>query len=181
MLDNLEYLIKSSETKTEFENLFDRNQIAFIGHSRGGEAASIAAELLNLKYNPDNGKKIKYDFKSKAVVAIAPTVDQYNFANKDLKLKGINFLTIHGTHDSDVDGFDGMKLYNNTSLDDGRFKSAIYLGNANHGKFNSEWEMDTDPLNHGFKQSFSFKIRRTTKDGKFSDRRISKSKFFQYW
>lgn len=145
LLENLEYLIKNSETKTEFENLFDKNQIAFIGHSRGGEAASIAAELLNLKYNPDNGEKIKYDFKTKAVVAIAPTVDQYNFANKDLKLKGLNFLTIHGTHDSDVDGFEGMKLYNNTSLDDGRFKSAIYLGNANHGKFNSEWKMDTDP------------------------------------
>lgn len=145
LLDNLEYLINNSENKGQFDNMFDREQIAFIGHSRGGEAASIAAELLNLKYNPDNGKEIGYDFNAKAVVAIAPTVDQYNPADKNLRLRGVNFLTIHGTHDSDVDGFSGMKIYDNASLMGDEFKAALYIGYANHGRFNSEWLVDTDP------------------------------------
>lgn len=146
LLDNLEYLLSESEkTNSKLSGLFNKDQLALMGHSRGGEAASIAASLLDLNYNPNSGASIDYDMKIKAVVSIAPTIDQYNPADQDVKLNGVNFLTIHGTHDTDVEGFSGMKQYNNTHLTDGGFKAAVYIGYANHGNFNSEWGMDTDP------------------------------------
>lgn len=146
MLDNVKYLLsQNKESNSKLYNMFDESQIALMGHSRGGEAASIAASFLNLQYNPDNGNPINYNFNVKGVVAISPTVDQYNPANQPIKLNGINFLTVHGSHDIDVSGFSGMKIYDNAKIYEGNLKSAIYMGYANHGNFNSKWKMDTDP------------------------------------
>lgn len=149
LLENIKYILsenKNSESK--IYELIDEKNIALAGHSRGGEAICIAENFNKLKYNPDNGESLNYNFNIKGIVAISPTVDQYNPSGKDVVLKDVNFLTIHGTHDGDVTGFDGMKLYNNTSFSQGsdNFKSAIYLGYANHGQFNEIWgDADSDP------------------------------------
>ncbi|MDO5040816.1 MAG: MFS transporter [Peptoniphilus sp.] len=148
LLENINYLFdKNRDANSQYHNLFDETKVALAGHSRGGEAVAIANEFNNLNYNPDSGKGRKYKFDIKAVASIAPTVDQYNPSGKDIKLKGVNFLTLHGTHDRDVTGFSGMKLYDNTLLDRGanNFKSAIYVAFANHGQFNELWGMDAEP------------------------------------
>ncbi len=148
LLENINYLFdKNSDADSEYYNLFDETKVALAGHSRGGEAAAIASEFNNLNYNPDNGKRRKHKFEIKAIASIAPTVDQYNPSGKDVKLSGVNFLTIHGTHDRDVTGFSGMKLYDNVILDSNtnNFKSAVYVAFANHGQFNELWGMDAEP------------------------------------
>ncbi len=148
LLENMKYLFnKNSDENSKYYNLFDETKVALVGHSRGGEAVAIASELNRLNYNPDNGRRSKYRFNIKAVASIAPTVNQYNPSGKDIRLTGVNFLAIHGTHDRDVTGFSGMKLYDKAILnkDANNFKAAIYIAFANHGQFNELWGMDAEP------------------------------------
>lgn len=146
MLSDLEYLLRENENKdSKIYGLINKNNIALMGHSRGGEAASIAASFTELKYNPSTSEQLNYNFKINSVVAIAPTVNQYKPAGKEVALEDVNYLSIHGTHDADVVGFNGMKTYNNTKVKNDNLKVAMYIGYANHGNFNSLWGMDSDP------------------------------------
>ncbi|WP_036730168.1 alpha/beta hydrolase [Peptoniphilus mikwangii] len=149
LLENIKYILKENkDSKSEHYNLIDESQVAIAGHSRGGEAVVAAQNFNVLEYNPDNGDKLDYNFNIKAVASIAPTEGQYNPSNKDLAMKDVNFFTIHGSHDKDVEGFDGMVLYNNVKFSEGsnNFKSAVYVGYANHGQFNEKWgSADADP------------------------------------
>ncbi|MBP2024894.1 MFS transporter [Peptoniphilus stercorisuis] len=149
LLENIkEVLALNNNKNSKLYNLIDEENIVIAGHSRGGEAVAIAENYNKIRYNPDNGKEYNYNFNIKGVISISPTVDQYNPSGKDIKLKDVNFLTIHGTHDKDVTGFQGMKLYNNTYFteESNNFKSAVYVAYANHGQFNSRWgSADTDP------------------------------------
>ncbi len=148
LLENIKALLEESSNKnSQYYKLFDKDNIVLAGHSRGGEAVAIAGVLNKLKLNPDTGKEMNYNFNIKGIVSIAPTVDQYNPSGKDIKLKDINFLTVHGSHDKDVQGFSGMKIYDNTELTSpDKFKAAIYMGFANHGQFNELWgKWDSDP------------------------------------
>lgn len=142
MLENIKYILsKNKDSSSEIYGRIDENNIVVGGHSRGGEAAAIATSYNNLKYNPDNGEKINYDLKIKGVVEVAPTYGQYEPASKDIQLQDINFLVLHGSHDADVDSFQGMGQYDNVKLskDLDNFKSAIYIGYANHARFNELW------------------------------------------
>ncbi|SHH31273.1 hypothetical protein SAMN02745245_01047 [Anaerosphaera aminiphila DSM 21120] len=149
LLENIKYILKENKDKnSNLYGLIDEKNIALAGHSRGGEAVSIAQSFNKLKFNPDSGKEMNYNFNIKGVIAISPTVDQYNPSDKNIVMKDTNFLAIHGTHDGDVTGFSGMKLYNNTlfSENSNNFKSAVYVGYANHGQFNSLWgDADSEP------------------------------------
>ena len=74
-----------------------------MGHSRGGEAAALAATFNRLKYYPDNFKQeFKFNFDIKAVVAIAPVDGQYKPTGQFTPLENVNYLLIHGSHDGDV-------------------------------------------------------------------------------
>lgn len=148
LLENIKYTLdKNKDPKSEFYNLFDEDKICLAGHSRGGEAVVIAENYNKLNYNPDNGGRLNYNFNLKGIISVSPTVDQYNPSDKNLELKNINFMTIHGSHDNDVTGFSGMKIYENTKIsEEDKFKTAIYLSNANHGQFNERWgRADADP------------------------------------
>ena len=149
LLENIkEVLNQNKNEKSKFYNLIDEDNIIIAGHSRGGEAAPIAQNYNKLKYNPDNGEEYDYNFNIKGVISISPTVDQYTPSGKTLKMENVNYLVLHGTHDKDVTGFQGMKHYDNTFFTDGsnNFKSAVYVGYANHGQFNEVWSSyDSDP------------------------------------
>lgn len=125
-----------------FDNMIDTNNIALIGHSRGGEAAAIAAAFNHLPAHPDDAAlRFDFGFNIRAVVAIAPSDGQYQPRKGHTALENINYLTIQGAADSDVRSFAGANQYDRVSFTDGEdhFKAAVYVYGANHGQFNTAW------------------------------------------
>jgi dienelactone hydrolase len=127
----------------------DMSRIALMGHSRGGEAAALAATFNRLKYYPDNFKQeFKFNFAVKSVVAIAPVDGQYKPTGQFTPLENVNYLLIHGSHDGDVSTAQGLRQYERLRFTDGQpwFKSVIFMYRANHGQWNTVWgNKDTGP------------------------------------
>ncbi|WP_339666204.1 hypothetical protein [Maribacter arcticus] len=129
----------NSEIDHELAGKIDMDNIMLVGHSRGGEAVSIAAAYNKLPYFPDEAKeKFNFNYNIKGVVALAPTDYRYN---RQIILKDINFLSIQGSYDSDEVSFWGMRPYRRMQFTDSitSFKSGVYIHHANHGQFNSTW------------------------------------------
>lgn len=143
LLENIKWLLEENKQEDSvFYQAFDETKLALGGHSRGGEAAAIATKFQSLERYPDNGnRKLDYDFGVKTVIAVSPTFGQYNPAGHNLILKDVDYLTIHGSHDGDVNTFQGEEQYQNVVFTgkESRFKTALYLGFANHGQFNTRW------------------------------------------
>ena len=142
------------DAASPFFERVDMDHIAVMGHSRGGEAAVIAAAFNRLPYLPeDDGLVFDYNFNIRAVVAIAPIDGQYTPAWRSTPLSDVNFLVLQGSHDSDVISFDGLDQYERVKFTDGGdwFKAAVYIYRANHGQFNSVWgDSDVGLLRGGF-------------------------------
>ena len=120
----------------------DEDNIAIGGHSRGGEMAPAAYLFNGYDRYPENGNiTFDYHYSIRSIVAIAPTVNQYQPADHSVKLQNVNYLLLHGTDDRDVKNFMGMAQYENITFSgDGDYiKSALYIAGANHGQFNSLW------------------------------------------
>lgn len=125
-----------------FHNKVDMNNIALIGHSRGGEAVSIAAAFNNLKHYPENGTiQFDYGFNIRSIISIAGTDKQYKPSGKLLPLENINYLAIQGAHDMDVSSFAGASQFERIKYtnNEDNFKASVYVYGANHGQFNSTW------------------------------------------
>ena len=118
----------------------DFDALALIGHSRGGEAAAIAAEFAGLGYYPDNGTlRFDYPFRIRTVAAISPVHRQYDPAELELKLEKINYLVMHGEHDMDVFSYMGANMFRRTDVSESGIKAQVWIQYANHGQFNSSW------------------------------------------
>lgn len=125
-----------------FYNRVNLDEIGVIGHSRGGEAAAIAAAFNRLPCHPENANlRFDYNFNLRAVAAIAPVDGQFLPGDRPLPLENVNYLVLHGTHDMDVVSFSGLRQYNRLQFQSGEswFKSAISIFGANHGQFNRAW------------------------------------------
>jgi hypothetical protein len=126
-----------------FEGLVDIEQIALIGHSRGGEAVALAAAFNHLSHYPDNANiRWNFNFSIQSVIAIAPVDQQYKPAGHPNQLTYVNYLILQGSHDADLSKYDGFRQYqrihfNNSNSD--KFKAGLYIYNANHSRFNSVW------------------------------------------
>ncbi len=132
----------NNEPDNPFEGKVDLENLAVMGHSRGGEAAAIAGFFNKLPYYPDDAKQVfDFDFDIKAVVSIAPVDGQYKPGNTGTPLKNVNYLVFHGANDGDVQSFAGLRQYERTEFTDSSyyFKSAVYIYGANHGQFNTTW------------------------------------------
>jgi dienelactone hydrolase len=117
------------------------DRIALIGHSRGGEAAGIAAAFNRLPRYPDDATvPLGFNFGIRGVVAIAPSDGQYKPANKPIPVTDVSYLTLQGAHDGDVSVFAGERYYQRLEFKKGdHFKAALYSYRSNHGQWNTVW------------------------------------------
>ncbi|MEN8242483.1 MAG: MFS transporter [Chloroflexota bacterium] len=133
----------NSQPGSIFYNKVDLEQIALVGHSRGGEAVGLAAAFNRLERYPENGRiRWNFNFKIKSVIAIAPVDGQYKPGGHPAELTDVSYLVIQGSHDGDVASFKGIEQYQRVSFtqpDDEYFKAAVYVYRANHAQFNSSW------------------------------------------
>ncbi len=143
LLKHLEAWKQFNETKDgPFNGRVDMTRIALMGHSRGGEAAAVAAAFNTLDYYPDDFKqKFNFRFNIKSVVAIAPVDGQYKPTGQFTPLQNVNYLLIHGSHDGDVSTAMGLRQYERLTFtgDEPFFKSVIFMYRANHGQWNTTW------------------------------------------
>ena len=143
LLENIKALEKYNRNEQNpIYQKIDTTNLAIAGHSRGGEAVSIAYLFNEEKVSPNNGKlKMDYHFDIRSIIAIAPTTDQYQPTSKSVELEDVNYLIIHGANDQDLYNFSGIKQYKNIHFT-GRgdyIKTALYCAGCNHGQFNSRW------------------------------------------
>jgi subtilisin family serine protease len=149
-LDHLRSLDASSSSP--FYRRLDFSKVALVGHSRGGDAVALAAEL-----NRTRSTASKYGLR--AVVAIAPT-DFTGMLDRTERLRmrsdrTASFLCVYGSHDGDVSGaFDpadlsqgwgfvgtGFRHYDRASTQ----RAMVFIHGATHNRFNSVW---VDPAAH---------------------------------
>jgi dienelactone hydrolase len=118
----------------------DFDRVALLGHSRGGEAAAIAARLNEVgRYPGDALIPVSFGFGIEAVVALAPT-DGFRWSQgRGTELEGVDYLVLHGSQDSDLPAFFGAGQYQRVTIPENssRMKGAVYLTGANHAQFNA--------------------------------------------
>jgi len=144
MLKHLEQWKRFNDSSSgPLSHKIDMDRIAVMGHSRGGEAAALAAAFNTLTFYPDDAKqKFKFNFHIRSVVAIAPVDGQYKPASKYTPIENVNYLLLHGSHDGDVSTAVGMRQYERLRFTDGQehFKAMFFMYRANHGQWNSVWQ-----------------------------------------
>ncbi len=122
----------------------DLTRVALAGHSRGGEAAAIAASLDRLGRLPADAlqplsQRVGGPHGVRAVIALAPSDGQYRLGDRPTVLEGVDYLVLHGGFDADVSSFVGERQYERAQPAADGFKAAVYVHNANHGQFNDAW------------------------------------------
>ncbi len=125
-----------------FYGKVDLDNVALMGHSRGGEAVAVAAAFNRLPCYPDDASvRFDYGFGIRSLVAIAPVDGQYKPAGRETALEDVNYLVLHGAHDMDVVSFSGARQYARVRFthEGDWFKAALYIYGANHGQFNTAW------------------------------------------
>jgi dienelactone hydrolase len=136
----------NADPASPFHGLVDLDRVALVGHSRGGEAASVAASLAGRSASPEPGvDPWPVGLSVRAVVAIAPSDGQYS--RGPVVLQGTDLLTLQGGHDSDATSWMGIRQYARTVIEDGGFRAALWSYRSNHGQFNTTWgRSDHGPL-----------------------------------
>lgn len=152
LLEHLRFLRQSSRNpRTPLYNRLDFDRVALLGHSRGGEAAAIAAAFDALDHFPDDARfEFDYGFGIRAVAAIAQIDRRYG---RRMELEDLDFLAIQGSYDTDEPSFHGLRQFHRVRFTAGapppdgpaemRFKAGVVFHGANHGQFNTTWGMDS--------------------------------------
>jgi hypothetical protein len=120
----------------------DTDNIALIGHSRGGQAVAIAAAVNRLsRYHTKATIPFEFGFHIRGVIQIAPNDPYEPTHGHRIELRDINYLLLQGGYDGDVSLFLGERQYNRVHFSGTGdfFKSALYIHRANHGQFNTAW------------------------------------------
>ena len=127
----------NAEASNPLHGKLDLDRVALVGHSRGGEAIAVAATYNRLSRYPDDASVLfHHGFGIRALVALAPAEDHMR-----LRLDDIDYLTIQGSHDADVEFFRGVAAYDRVDVHGAGYhvKAAAYFHGGNHGQFNRVW------------------------------------------
>ncbi|QHW34096.1 alpha/beta hydrolase [Paenibacillus rhizovicinus] len=149
LLKHLQQIASFNEQAgSPFYHRVDLGQVALIGHSRGGQAVAMAADPSKW-FAEDKSLAGMDDIHIQAVIAIAPT--DTNVDKQKAQLKDTYYLSLQGASDGDVDTFGGERQYLRSSFTPGsdRFKATLYIGGANHSRFNTSWGTMDDSLPGG--------------------------------
>jgi hypothetical protein len=143
-----------------FYNKVNLNSVGLVGHSRGGEAVTVA-NSFNKRLHSTTNQTFNFNFGIRALLALAPTDglvlgnDQpfcppacddptpgYPKAWGPVVVRDAAYMVIQGSRDGDVKTFAGHKTYDRafpvteTQAD---FKTLAFVVGANHGYFNNTW------------------------------------------
>ena len=141
LLKHLEWIMQMNETAgNAFTGKVDPERVALIGHSRGGQAAALAASFNEFFHDakeiplPDDSK-----YRIRSVAAIAP-IDRM-IDREAVWLRNVNYLVLQGSMDGDVNVYYGSRQYHRIrwSGNEPYFKTSLYIQGANHGQFNTRW------------------------------------------
>ena len=113
-----------------FDGHIDFSSVGLMGHSRGAEAMLMVPELLALPGTGISGVTVK------GALCIAPT----DTGSTRGAPTGFAFMTILPAADLDMQLGDGARFYDRASADP--FKCQLYVHDANHNFFNTEWVSD---------------------------------------
>lgn len=113
-----------------FGGHIDFDKLGLMGHSRGAEAVLLVPEMT--------GSRAPAGVTFKGVLSLAPTDKQASSGTP----RGFAFMTILPAGDGDVVTNDGAKFYDKAVPSP--FKCQVYVEEANHNFFNTEWVND-DP------------------------------------
>ena len=132
----------NEDSTSPFFHKVDMSRIALLGHSRGGEAITIAAAFNHLSRYPDDARvAMNFGFNIRTLIAIAPVDGQYLPTDRLTPIQNVNYFVMHGAHDGDVQTMMGMRAYDRVKFTEGSsfVKAALYIYRANHGQFNTVW------------------------------------------
>ncbi|RAP77802.1 chlorophyllase/cutinase-like alpha/beta fold protein [Paenibacillus montanisoli] len=149
LLKHLQQITAYSEQQgNPFYQSVDLQKVALIGHSRGGQAVAMAADWTKWFADDKSLTGLK-GIGIQAVIGIAPT--DTNVDKKKPQLRDKYYLSLQGASDGDVDTFNGERQYIRSSFspDSERFKATLYIGEANHSRFNTDWGTMDDSLPGG--------------------------------
>jgi hypothetical protein len=128
-------------------NKIDWQDITLLGHSRGGEAISLAALINQTRKFPKHDEiKLPEKFNIKNLISLAPVDNKVNVLLDipPITLKNINFLLLQGGMDAEIPRSEKHHQYqrvNFNQLQPLYEKARIFIHKANHGQFNTNWSM----------------------------------------
>lgn len=165
LLENMKKLMAFNRVPGHLlHGLMDEQNAAIGGHSRGGEMAAVAYLFNDYEYYPENGNILfDYHFNIHSIIAVAPSVNQYQPASHAVELTDVNYLLVQGANDQDISYFMGNIQYENvaftaeSTVSGDYIKSSLYIAGANHSQFNSEWgKYDMPAVYHTFHNVANF-------------------------
>ncbi|MFT3773177.1 MAG: hypothetical protein QM820_47970 [Minicystis sp.] len=143
LLKHLQALRTFHEAKNNpLSGMLNLDRVALMGHSRGGEAITIAAAFNKMARFPDDATiRFDFGFGIRALVAICTTDRQYQPAGVGLPLEDISYFAFAGSNDADVEHFEGIQQFERIhyTRPGDWFKAAVYVDHANHGQYNTVW------------------------------------------
>jgi hypothetical protein len=132
----------------QFFTKVDLGSIGLAGHSRGGEAITVAKIYNGTKHNPGDPAH-DFGFGIRSLYAIAPVDGQIDDpALSNLTLTAADYYVMHGSHDGDVSNFPGHRTYDRAFPVDkpaSEFKGLLFIHGANHGQWNTGWGTTSEP------------------------------------
>jgi len=134
-----------------FYHKVDMNRIGLAGHSRGGEAISVAWLFNTMLHNPADPDH-NFNFTLRSLFAIAPVDGQIvgdtnphtgmPYANVPVVVQDAHYFVMHGTHDGDVSDFEGYRTFDRAqpvNLPGSATKSLLWVYGAIHNQWNTMW------------------------------------------
>ncbi|HLR53822.1 MAG TPA: hypothetical protein VK078_03770 [Pseudogracilibacillus sp.] len=139
LLQHLTQLQEMNETTdSRLSEKIDFNHVGLAGHSRGGQAAPMAADYQQFFDDPELLNAMN-DINIEAVASLAPT--DKSIDDTKAELQDTSYMVLQGAQDADISDFRGNQQFHRTMLEQSAdtFKSTVYLADANHAQFNTNW------------------------------------------